>query len=55
MSELDRSVVLDAIRVQHGDDRAQLAQSELPMTIDLVEHADLLTKHGIDPASLSEA
>lgn len=52
MTALDRSIVLDAIRQAHGDDRAQLAQSELPMSIDPVGDADLLRKHGVDPDAL---
>jgi hypothetical protein len=50
--QIDKSQILDLLRRQGDDDKAQQADRELPQQVDTDQHADLLQKLGIDPQDL---
>jgi hypothetical protein len=50
--QIDKSQILDLLRQQGDDDKAQQADRELPQQVDTDQHADLLQKLGIDPQDL---
>ncbi|WDF33815.1 hypothetical protein PTW37_02520 [Arthrobacter agilis] len=50
--QIDKSQIIDLLKSQGKDDRADEAQSELPDTVDPEQHADLLAKFGINPQDL---
>jgi hypothetical protein len=50
--ESPKEKVLELIRERVGGDRADQAANELPEHVDPEQHADLLSKYGIDPQDL---
>ncbi len=50
--QFDKSQILDLLRSQGHDDRASQADAELPQQVDTDQHADLLSKFGVDIPSL---
>ena len=50
--EIPKDKILELIRERAGGDRANQAASELPEQVDPEQHADLLSKFGIDPQEL---
>ncbi len=50
--QIDKNQVLDLIRQHSGQGQADQAQGELPDQVDPEQHADLLSKFGINPAEL---
>lgn len=50
--EIPKDEILDLLRQQGKDDQASQAQQELPDKVDTEQHADLLSKFGIDPKEL---
>ncbi|MFC3298318.1 hypothetical protein FJV46_02705 [Arthrobacter agilis] len=50
--QIDKSQIIDLLKSQGKDDRADEAQSALPDTVDPEQHADLLAKFGINPQDL---
>ena len=50
--EFDKNQVLDLLRSQGDNDKAQQADSELPDQVDTDKDAGLLSKFGIDPMDL---
>ncbi|MFF1252524.1 hypothetical protein ACFVYC_08515 [Pseudarthrobacter sp. NPDC058329] len=49
---IDKSQILELLRHQGENDKAAQAESELPEQVDTDQHADLLSKLGINPAEL---
>ena len=50
--EIDKQTVLDLLHEQGDDDKAEHAKQQLPDKVDHEQHADLLSKLGIDPNEL---
>lgn len=50
--QLDKSQVLDLLRRQGDDAKAQRADQELPATVDTEQHGDILSELGLPPADL---
>jgi hypothetical protein len=50
--QIDKSQILDLLRSQGHDDKAQQADQELPGTVDTDQHAGILQKLGLDPMDL---
>jgi hypothetical protein len=50
--EIPKDKILDLIRQKAGADQADQADRELPAQVDPEQHADLLSKFGIDPKDL---
>ena len=50
--EIPKDQILDLLRQQGKHDQASQAQQELPDKVDTDQHADLLSKFGIDPKEL---
>lgn len=50
--QFDKSQILDLLRKQGDDDKAQQADQELPSTVDTEEHGGILSKLGLEPADL---
>ena len=50
--QLDKSQILDLLRSQGQDDKAQQADQELPQQVDTDQHAGLLEKLGLSPQEL---
>jgi hypothetical protein len=50
--QLDKSQVLDMLKSRGDNDQASKAASELPNKVDTDQHADLLSKFGINPQDL---
>jgi len=50
--EFDKSQVLELLRSQGDNDKAQQADKELPDRVDPQKHAGLLSKFGLDPQDL---
>lgn len=50
--QFDKSQILDLLRQQGDDEKAQQADRELPSKVDTEEHAGLLSKLGLDPQTL---
>jgi hypothetical protein len=51
--EITKDKIVELLRERGQDDRADQADSELPDRVDSQEHADLLSKFGIDPQELA--
>ena len=51
--EIPKDKIVELLRERGQDDRADQADSELPDQVDPQEHADLLSKFGIDPQELA--
>ncbi|TFV54082.1 hypothetical protein E4P41_19875 [Geodermatophilus sp. DF01-2] len=50
--QIDKSQILELLRSQGDDAKAQQADQELPGTVDTDEHAGLLEKLGLSPMDL---
>jgi hypothetical protein len=50
--QIPKQQILSMIESRMGADQAQAASSELPDQVDHEQHADLLSKFGIDPQEL---
>jgi hypothetical protein len=50
--EIDKSQIIELLKSQGDHDKAQQADSQLPDKVDPQEHADLLSRLGIDPQDL---
>jgi hypothetical protein len=50
--EIPKDTIIKLIRERVGGDKADQAAGELPDQVDPEQHADLLTKFGIDPQDL---
>ncbi len=50
--EIPKDKIIELIRQRAGGDQAEQAESELPDQVDPEQHADLLSKFGIDPKEL---
>jgi len=50
--QIDKDQIIQLLRSQGSDDKAQQAESELPGQVDTDQHAGLLSKLGIDPMDL---
>jgi hypothetical protein len=53
--QIDKDQILQLLRSQGDDTRAQQADQELPGTVDTDQHAGILEKLGIDPMDLVKA
>jgi hypothetical protein len=52
--QLDKSAVLDFLRSQGAQGKAEQADAQLPDKVDTDAHAEILRKLGIDPQQLIE-
>lgn len=52
--QLDKQFVLDELRKEGQSAQVQHALDQLPEKIDHEQHAELLTKLGLDPGKLAE-
>jgi len=50
--EFDKNQVLELLRSQGDNDKAQLADRELPDRVDPQKHAGILSQLGVDPQEL---
>ena len=50
--QFDKSQIMDMLRSQGEDAKAQQADQELPQQVDTDQHAGLLSKLGINPQDL---
>jgi predicted PhzF superfamily epimerase YddE/YHI9 len=50
--EIPKDKIIELIRQKAGGDQAQQAEQQLPDQVDPEQHADLLSKFGIDPQEL---
>ena len=50
--QIDKDQIIQLLRSQGSDDKAQQTESELPGQVDTDQHAGLLSKLGIDPMDL---
>lgn len=50
---IDKGQIIDLLRSQGNNDKADQAQSELPDAVDTDQHAGLLDKLGINVADLA--
>ena len=50
--EIPKQQILELLRNQGDDAKAQQADQELPGTVDTDQHAGLLEKYGLDPAEI---
>jgi len=50
--EIPKDKIIELLRSRGEQDKAEQAGSELPDTVDTEQHADLLSKLGIDPKDL---
>ena len=50
--QFDKSQILDLLRQQGDDAKAQQADQELPQKVDTEQHSGILSKLGLDPADL---
>jgi hypothetical protein len=50
--QIDKDQILQLLRSQGDDDKANQADQELPAQVDTDQHAGLLAKFGLDPAEL---
>ena len=53
--QIDKDMVLQLLRSQGKDDQVGQADSELPSQVDTDQHADLLSRFGIDISDLGGA
>jgi len=47
--QIPKDKLIELLRQRGDHDRADQAEQELPDQVDPDQHADLLSKHGIDP------
>jgi hypothetical protein len=50
--QIPKDKILDLIRERAGGEQAEQADQQLPDQVDPEQHADLLSKFGIDPKEL---
>jgi hypothetical protein len=50
--EIPKDKIIELIRQKAGGDQAHEAEQQLPDQVDPEQHADLLSKFGIDPQEL---
>jgi hypothetical protein len=50
--QIDKSQILELLRSQGDDNKAQQADQELPQQVDTDQHAGLLSKLGLNPQDL---
>ena len=50
--QIDKQQIIDMLRDQGDNDKAQKAQQELPDKVDTDQHQDLLQQFGINPQEL---
>jgi hypothetical protein len=50
--QIDKDQILQLLRSQGDNDKADQADQELPGQVDTDQHAGLLAKFGLDPAEL---
>jgi hypothetical protein len=50
--QIDKEQIIQLLKSQGNDDKAQQAESELPGQVVTDQHAGLLSKLGIDPMDL---
>jgi hypothetical protein len=50
--QIDKAQILELLRSQGDDAKAQQADAELPNQVDTDQHAGLLEKFGLNPADL---
>lgn len=50
--QIDKNQILELLRSQGDDAKAQQADQELPGTVDTDQHGGLLSKLGLDPMDL---
>lgn len=50
--QIDKDTVINFLKEQGHHDKAQQASDQLPDKVDTDQHADLLSKFGIDPTAL---
>jgi hypothetical protein len=50
--QIDKNQILELLRSQGDDAKAQQADQELPGTVDTDQHGNLLSKLGLDPMDL---
>jgi hypothetical protein len=50
--QIDKDQILQMLRSQGDNDKADQADQELPSQVDTDQHAGLLSKFGLDPAEL---
>lgn len=50
--QFDKSQILDLLRSQGDQGKAEQADRELPDTVDTEQHGGLLEKLGLDPSAL---
>ncbi len=50
--QIDKNMILDLLRQQGDSAKVDQAQGELPDKVDTDQHADLLSKFGLDPQEL---
>jgi predicted PhzF superfamily epimerase YddE/YHI9 len=50
--DIDKQTILDLLHEQGDDDKAEQAEQQLPDKVDHEQHADLLSKLGIDAHEL---
>ncbi len=51
--QIDKQQLVDFLRARGEDGKATQAGQELPAQVDTDQHADILSKIGIDPQDLS--
>lgn len=51
--QIDKQQIIEFLRARGEDGKATQAGQELPAQVDTEQHADLLSKIGIDPQDLS--
>jgi hypothetical protein len=51
--KIPKEKVVELLRERGQDDMATRAEAELPDQVDLEQHADLLSKFGVDPQDLA--
>jgi hypothetical protein len=50
--QIDKDQILELLRSQGDNDKADQAAQEMPSQVDTDQHAGLLAKFGLDPAEL---
>ena len=50
--EIPKDKIIELLEQRGEHDKADQAKQELPDAVDHEQHADLLSKHGIDPQEL---
>jgi hypothetical protein len=51
--EIPKDKIIELLRDRGQDDKADQADRELPDQVDTEQHADLLSKFGVDPQELA--